>query len=696
MVLFDGFKQVGEVLMSGFNKPAVFSDETRQFVKPYDPNPGDSVRFGLRVAKDDECETALHIVPAYGNVGAVYPMKKTDCDELFDYFSVTVQVYAKPIRYYYSVTFDGETYYYNKQGMRTGVDAHYNFRLVPGLNVPSWASGAVMYQIFPDRFYNGDPTNDVVKHEYEYLGKTAMAMEWDKDLANQDFCNFYGGDLRGIMDKMGYLKDLGVEVIYLNPIFVSPSSHKYDAQDYDYVDPHFGVIVEDGGEALRFERVHNKFATKYKKRTTSKKNLEASNKLFADFVAEAHKHGMKVILDGVFNHCSHFNKWLDVAKFYQETGEPEGAYHSKESEYNSFFLWHGGTWPENGSYDGWWGHSNQPKLNFETSEKLFEYILEIGKKWVSPPYNADGWRLDVAADLGQSPEMNHKFWKAFHNAVREANPNAIIWAEHYGDPSPWLDNCEWDTIMNYDAFMEPLTWFLTGVCKHSEESRPDMRGDAMAFEGAMRYNMAFLNVNALHCAMNQLSNHDHSRFLTRTSSGTGRLHTVGARAAERGINKNIMMEAVVFQMTWPGAPTVYYGDEAGLAGWTDPDNRRPFPWGNEDQVMLDLHKKMITLRKEYPALREGSLEFLWTNHGFLSYGRWDDTHKIIVAINNNSKPMDVVLPVWKIGISGGSLTELIVTGADTFQETSRRYFVSRGELKITVPIQGAVVLAALS
>ena len=678
----------------GFNRVAVFSDETKLFVKPYDPKPGDTVRFCLRVAKNDECEISLHIAPCYKDEGAAYPMRKTSSDELFDYFTVDIQVYAKPIRYYYCVAADDGLYFYNKRGLHGDVNSHYNFRLVPGLHVPDWAKGAVMYQIFVDRFHNGDPTNDVVKHEYSYLGKTSMSFEWDKDVANDDYlCNFFGGDIAGIMEKMGYLKDLGVEVIYLNPIFVSPSSHKYDTQDYDYVDPHFGVIVDDGGDILKFENVDNKYATKYLQRTTSKANLEASNALMVDFIKKAHDHGIKVILDGVFNHCGSFNKWLDVAGFYQRAGEPTGAYHAEDSPYHNYFLWHeGGHWPENGYYDGWWANTNVPKLNYEGSQELFDYIIEVGKKWVSPPYNADGWRLDVAADLGRSREMNHKFWKTFHDAVKEANPNAIILAEHYGDPSEWLNGGEWDTIMNYDAFMEPITWFLTGVSKHSEEYRPYMRGDAMAFEGAMRHHMALLNVHALQSAMNQLSNHDHSRFLTRTSGKTGRLHTVGSRAAERGVNKNILMEAVVFQMTWPGAPTVYYGDEAGLAGWTDPDNRRPFPWGKEDQILISIHKKMIALRKEYTALREGSLEFIWSNQGFLSYGRWDEKAKIIVAINNNPKPMDVTLPVWKIGVSGGHLIERIKTGGGDFQETAKRYFVSRGELKITVPIYGSVVL----
>jgi len=614
-------------------------------------------------------------------------MTKTGSDTLFDYYTASVVASKDPARYYFALLTGEEILYYNKSGLHTCPDPAYHFRLASGIKVPDWARGAVMYHIFVDRFKNGDPTNDVVNHEYAYLGVTAKSMPWDGDVQTFDVCNFRGGDLRGIMQKMGYLQSLGIQAIYLSPIFVSPSNHKYDAQDYDYVDPHFGAIVDDGGEPLRFEGVHNRYATKYRHRTASIANLEASNAIMIEFIELAHRHGMRVILDGVFNHCGCFNKWMDSQSFYKDAGYPTGAFHGPDSPYRDYFLWF-----ENGTYDGWWDNTNHPKLNFEDSPKLCDYILKIAQKWVSPPYNADGWRLDVAADLGRTPAFNHQFWQRFRDVVKAANPEAIILAEHYGDSSSWLEGDQWDTIMNYDAFMEPITWFLTGVSKHSEESRPCLKNNAMAFENAMRYNMAKLNIHALQTSMNQLSNHDHSRFLTRTNGITGRLHTVGPRAAEMGINRNIMMEAVVFQMTWPGAPTVYYGDEAGVMGWTDPDSRRPFPWGKEDATLTELHRTLIGLRRMYPVLKGGSVEFLWTNHGFLSYGRWDDRQKIVVAINNNPKPLEVVLPVWKLGVYGGQLMQLIVTCDDGFHRDSIWYPVSNGELRITVPGFGAVVL----
>ena len=216
---------------------------------------------------------------------------------------------------------------------------------------------------------------------------------------------------------------------------------------------------------------------------------------------------------------------------------------------------------------------------------LYKYF-RFSKKRVSEPYCVDGWRLDVAADLGNSREYNHQFWKKFRKAVKEANPEAVILAENYGDSYDWLQGDEWDTIMNYDAFMEPVTWFLTGMQKHSDEFRQDMLGNAGNFFGAMHHNMSRMGGQAVAISMNELSNHDHSRFLTRTNHRVGRTASVGAEAANEGVNKAVFMEAVIIQMTWPGAPTIYYGDEAGVCGWTDPDNRRTYPWGSEDQRYL--------------------------------------------------------------------------------------------------------------
>ena len=212
-----------------------------------------------------------------------------------------------------------------------------------------------MYQIFVDRFYNGDPTNDVEDDEYIYIGAPCKKIkDWSQAPASMDIRNFYGGDLQGVIDKLDYLQDLGIEVIYFNPLFVSPSNHKYDIQDYDYIDPHYGKIVVDDGEVLPKGAKDNIHATKYQQRTGDLRNLEASNQLFAKLVDAMHQRGMKVILDGVFNHCGSFNKWMDRERIYEPQPDyPKGAYVSAQSPYRSFFLFHNNqdsAWPYNGKY----------------------------------------------------------------------------------------------------------------------------------------------------------------------------------------------------------------------------------------------------------------------------------------------------------------------------------------------------------
>ncbi len=547
-----------------------------------------------------------------------------------------------------------------------------------------------------DRFYNGDPTNDVLTNEYQYIGdKTVRVEDWDKYPAAMGVREFYGGDLQGVLDKMDYLQELGVDVIYFNPLFVSPSNHKYDIQDYDYIDPHFGRIVHDEGELLKPEQTENRFATRYIDRVSNKENLEASNELFAEVVKEAHRRGMRVILDGVFNHCGSFNKWLDRERIYENApGYEKGAYIDKDSPYHNYFQFHDEyKFPYNGSYDGWWGHDTLPKLNYENSRQLLDYVLYIGRKWVSPPYNADGWRLDVAADLGHSPEFNHTFWKEFRRAVKMANPDAIILAEHYGSPLDWLQGQEWDTVMNYDAFMEPVTWFLTGMQKHSDDYREDMRGNADNFWGAMRHHCAAFTMPSLLVAMNELSNHDHSRFLTRTNHKVGRTNTLGPQAADTGVNKAVLREAVVIQMTWPGAPTIYYGDEAGVCGFTDPDNRRTYPWGHEDQELIAFHKEIIRIHKSHKEFLTGSLKYLCADYNLIGYGRFTRESQSVILVNNNDYEVTKEVSVWYLGIPKECvLSCLILTMAEGYSTESKQYPVISGKVKVTLPATSAIIL----
>ena len=672
------------------NKRALFSDTSSEFVCPPDPSPYSIVTIKFRSAKNNidkvyfVCKGEKHL------------MMKFKSDELFDYYEYDLQLDDEKVFYYFEVTAGKIVCVYDYRGVAKDVQDYYKFVIVPGQHVPRWAKGAVMYQIYVDRFYNGDPTNDVLSDEYNYIGEHVTKVDdWNKYPAAMGVREFYGGDLQGVLDKMDYLQDLGIDVIYFNPLFVSPSNHKYDIQDYDYIDPHFGKIVDDKGELLPPGQHENRFASRYINRVANKKNLEASNELFIHVVEEAHRRGMKVILDGVFNHCGSFNKWIDRERIYEEfEGYEKGAYISADSPYRNFFhFFDEHKWPYNPTYDGWWGHDTLPKLNYEASRELYDYILHIAKKWVSPPFNADGWRLDVAADLGHSPEFNHKFWKDFRKAVYEANPEAIVLAEHYGSPREWIQNGEWDTVMNYDAFMEPVTWFLTGMQKHSDDYRGDLYGNADSFIGAMNHHMSSFTTPSLQIAMNELSNHDHSRFLTRTNKKVGRTNSLGAQAANEGVNVAVMREAVVIQMTWPGAPTIYYGDEAGVCGFTDPDNRRTYPWGHENKELIEFHKEMIRIHKENPEILTGSLKYIDHDYNMLGYGRFNRKEAVIVLINNNDYEMKRNVSIWQLGIPKEcKVKTLMLTHAEGYSLEQKEYASIGGKISVTLPPTSALVL----
>ena len=290
-------------------KEALFHDGTQRFLR-YDEEKG-IYTFVLRTAAGEVNEAFLCI----RNTEMRMCCEKHEGS--FDYFSVSLALPEKLVRYHFKVADSRKILFYDASGASEYCSYEWEFEFTPGFTTPDWAKGAVMYQIMVDRFCNGDKSNDVVNDEYIYIGRGVSHVDnWSEPSAVDGTRQFYGGDFQGVIDKLDYLSKLGIEVIYFNPIFVSPSNHKYDIQDYDFVDPHFGKIVNDGGGTVAHYASNNFSADKYKIRTTDLENLAESNKLFIKLVKKAHEKGIKVIIDGVFNHCGSFNKWMDREGIY--------------------------------------------------------------------------------------------------------------------------------------------------------------------------------------------------------------------------------------------------------------------------------------------------------------------------------------------------------------------------------------------
>jgi glycosidase len=429
--------------------------------------------------------------------------------------------------------------------------------------IPNWVPDAIFYQIFPERFCNGDSRND-----------PPGVVSWN-DLPGRE--NFFGGDLQGILDRLDYLQDLGVNALYLNPIFKARTNHKYDASDYFQVDPAFG-----------------------------------SNALLKQLIDELHLRGMHIILDGVFNHCgAEFPAFQDLLR------------NGQSSPYRNWFQVR--SFPlttDPLSYMTCGGSTYLPKLN-QAHRPVQEFILKVARFWIEE-YGIDGWRLDVPFKIPL------EFWREFRQTVRQANPQAYLLGEVWREADAWIQGDIFDGVTNYRLRDLLLDYCLTYV----------LDAEDFAFETGM---LARAHGPAAVGMANLLDSHDTTRILTSFKGDVDRLAI-----------------ALTYLMTTPGAPMIYYGDEIGLLGETDPDCRRPMPWDQSrwDLRVLQTVKRLTALRSAHPALRRGKREVLFTFNGVLAYRMTLEGDDVLVVLNPREGLPNVVLTTgaqpgaWKDTQSG--------------------------------------------
>ncbi len=530
-------------------------------------------RFNLKnmvvglTTRANDVQRCMVVTPA----GQSYFLHKYDGDALVDRWRARIPMDTAKCRYAFVLEDGDARVLYDKAGAHMyRADQNIDwFTVVPGSyplpDPPKWAANSIFYQIFPDRFCNGDPTND-----------GPGTQPWGTAPTHT---NRMGGDLAGVIDRMGYLRSLGINAIYFNPIFAADSNHGYDTRDYMHVDQRFGT-----------------------------------NQLLSHFVSMAHKLGWHVILDGVFNHTGVNTRWF-------QSIIRRG---SKSPFVHYYFIKHFPVRVHLGekSYISWFGVPSLPKLDLDNPATR-KYMLNVGTYWMETAH-IDGWRLDA------SDQVDPKYWVAFRRRVKEQDPNGYILGENWGDSHAWLQGDMFDAVMNYPWRKLVLNFFAHNSITPSQ-FRHSLR--------TVRNNAPQACTNVM---FNLLGSHDTVRIATIFH---GRLDS--------------QKQALVFQFTYPGIPTVYYGDEIGLQGGADPDDRRCMIWDKRkwNMTLLQLTKRLVELRKRYTVFDQGDYKTLRVDdrNGMFAFTRAYNSQRAVVAFNNSNRAIDVMLKLsynlhkpWKL------------------------------------------------
>lgn len=585
---------------------SVYSDGSAYFVSNPAPGFGETVTIKLRMAADAPVNAVvLRSIPNGGEYHVT--MRKTEILHGLQYWEGELPMIEKRMQYQFYLACSDAIYFYTQRGITTYIPDHgSDFVLLCGYEKPEWVCDAVFYQIFPERFCNGQPSNDVRDGEITQDGYSSVHMNWEDTPLdyNQGHClDFYGGDLQGIESKIPYFKKLGVTALYLNPIFYAPSVHKYDCLDYFHVDPHFG-----GDTAL------------------------------ASLSKALHENGMRLILDISINHTGTDHLWFNRdGKYFP--GEM-GAYNNPDSVERGYYFFN----PDN-TYHGWWNLPSMPTLNY-TSESLRRKVYKaedsVLKKWLKPPYCIDGWRFDVADVFGRngSVQLAHELWPEIRKSIKEENPESYILAEDWGDCAQYMQGTEWDSPMNYYGCARVIRSFF---------GEPDlfMRRDSELVK--IRCNMTGSDVQ--NRVMQHLARMPYAlwgnQFNLYDSHDVPRLHNNPeiTRAQTRG--------AVIFQYMLPGAPSVYYGDEAEIDGLygTNEGCRYPMPWGTgfENKETFQFYRRMNALRRDCEALRRGGFAFLCAQEDTFAMARFTPDTCVVAVISKTDAPRHIFLPLSQVG-----------------------------------------------
>lgn len=624
---------------------SVYSDGTEEFVSCRKPEIGQTVKIRLRMYSDSPVRAV--ILRAVPNGGEYHnAMRIAELHHGLAYWEGEMPMVEARMEYQFYIACEDAIYYYTQRGITTYLPDHsYNFVLLSDYVQPEWVKDAVFYQIFPERFCNGDSSNDVADGEITQDGYSSIRMKrWtDTPLSYEEgHClDFFGGDLQGIESKIPYFKKLGITALYLNPIFYAPSVHKYDCLDYLHVDPHFG-----GDEAL------------------------------ASLSKALHENGIKLILDISINHTGTDHVWFNRdGRYFPKSA---GGYHNPDSRERGYYFFH-----SDNTYHGWWNLTSMPTLNY-TSDSLREAVYRgedsVLKKWLKEPYCIDGWRFDVADVFGRNGrvQLAHTLWPEIRQSIHSVNPQAYILAEDWGDCAQYLQGTEWDSPMNYYGCGRVIRSFL-GETDLFMRRDPDLVRVKLHMDAADVRSRVIQHLGRMPFALQE------NQFNLYDSHDTPRLHNNPA------ISRADTQAAILFQYALPGCPSVYYGDEIGIDGTIDSNEgcRYPMPWDAdfEDSPVYRLYQRMNALRKENTAMRRGGFTFLYAAGDVLATARFDRDSAFVTVISKSPEEQTVSLPLGIVGALCPAFDEDLLGNRLIWQQESRR------SILLTIPPKESCLFA---
>jgi alpha-glucosidase len=552
-------------------RDSIFSDGTETFVSNSRPKVGDTIDISIRVFKEAPVKR-IYLRYLKNGEETVVLMEKKEERGKFQFFRANVYVNQPVINYHFIILTEDTGYFYNQMGVfNYNITEEYDFKILASFQEPAWVRESIFYQIFVDRFCNGDSSNDVKDDEYSYDGYSTKFFEWnEKPGKYEQYGNldFFGGDLKGIEDKIMYLKKLGINAIYLNPIFEAVSNHKYDCMDYFNVDKHFG-----GNEALE------------------------------SLVLKLHNEGIKVILDISINHTGNTHPWFKNNKEYYHTNE------QGESEY-------------------WNGIKSLPVLNYSNKSVrniMYKEDNSALKCWLKAPYDIDGWRFDVGHNVGKMNlnQMDREVWREVRKEIKTTNSESYMVAEHWTDCSGYLQGDMWDGTMNYFGFLRPVRKYFGENDKFLNWKIDNIKmktNDAEVFKEEVLRHYCKLPFQLQGLQLNLLSSHDLHRF-----------HNSPSIDKENIISAIIMLFTFLGTPCVYYGDEVGLAGEFN----TGEGCRYPMEWKEEkwNKGINKIYNDMIALRKNENILKHGSFKILLAKEKLLSYARFN-TEEAIVFVNS--------------------------------------------------------------